>query len=73
MMSVSNEVIMKTFTIHVDFDGRREDGEYLDGRSVQARDEDEAWEKLSAGVMNLNRFGTGYWIEEKKKLKIRSK
>ena len=61
-MSVSNEVIMKTFTIHVDFDGRREDGEYLDGQSVQATCEAEAWEKFSEEVMNLNRFGDGFCI-----------
>ena len=61
---MSKEGVMKTFTIRVDFDGRREDGEYLDGSSVQATCEAEAWEKLSEGVINLKRFGAGYWIEE---------
>ena len=61
-MSVSKEGVMKTFTIHVDFDGRREDGEYFDGRSVRARDEDEAWEKFNDGWIDLEHFGAGYWI-----------
>ena len=30
----------RKYKIAVDFDGRREDGEYLDGRVVQAEDED---------------------------------
>ena len=32
----------RKYKIAVDFDGRREDGEYLDGRVIQAEDEDEA-------------------------------
>ena len=59
---MSKKTNEKTFTIHIDFDGRREDGEYLDGRSVQARDEDEAWEKFNEGIMDLKIFGAGYWI-----------
>ena len=32
--------------IVVDFDGLREDGEYIDGRSVEAKDGNEALQKL---------------------------
>jgi hypothetical protein len=56
---------MKTFRIYIDFDGRREDGEYLDGRKVQAKDEDEAWEKFyKRFAIELDLFGAGYWIGE---------
>ena len=37
---------MPKYRIVVDFDGLREDGEYLDGRSVEAEDEHEALLKL---------------------------
>ena len=34
------------YRIVVDFDGLREDGEYIDGRSVEATDGNEALQKL---------------------------
>ena len=37
---------MPKYRIVVDFDGLREDGEYLDGRSVEAEDEHAALLKL---------------------------
>ena len=36
----------RKYKIAVDFDGRREDGEYLDGRVVQSEEEDEALQKF---------------------------
>lgn len=60
---MSKEGVMKTFTIHVDFDGRREDGEFIDGRKLQAKDEDEAWEKFNKQFF-LEHFGAGYRIED---------
>ena len=37
---------MPKYRIVVDFDGLREDGEYIDGRSVEAKDGNEALQKL---------------------------
>ena len=47
--------------IDVEFDGRREDGEYLDGRVVQAQDEDEALDKFIKEFPELKTF-EGYCI-----------
>ena len=43
---------MPKYRIVVDFDGLREDGEYLDGRSVEAEDEHEALLKLQNHFKN---------------------
>tara|TARA_R100000656_G_scaffold44040_1_gene36277 strand:+ start:888 stop:1118 length:231 start_codon:yes stop_codon:yes gene_type:complete len=37
---------MPKYRIVVDFDGLRDDGEYIDGRAVEAKDGDEALHKL---------------------------
>ena len=51
----------RKYKIAVDFDGRREDGEYLDGRVVQAEDEDEALHKFIKESPELKTF-EGYCI-----------
>ncbi len=51
----------RKYKIAVDFDGRREDGEYLDGRVVQAEDEDEALHKFIKEFPELKTF-EGYCI-----------
>lgn len=51
----------RKYKIAVDFDGRREDGEYLDGRVVQAQDEDEALDKFIKEFPELKTF-EGYCI-----------
>ena len=51
----------RKYKIAVDFDGRREDGEYLDGRVVQAEDEDEALQKFIKEFPELKTF-EGYCI-----------
>ena len=51
----------RKYKIAVDFDGRREDGEYLDGRVVQAQDEDEALHKFIKEFPELKTF-EGYCI-----------
>ena len=51
----------RKYKIAVDFDGRREDGEYLDGRVVQAEDEDEALDKFIKEFPELKTF-EGYCI-----------
>ena len=51
----------RKYKIAVDFDGRREDGEYLDGRVVQAQDEDEALDKFIKEFHELKTF-EGYCI-----------
>ena len=51
----------RKYKIAVDFDGRREDGEYLDGRVVQAEDEDEALHKFIKAFPELKTF-EGYCI-----------
>ena len=51
----------RNYKIAVDFDGRREDGEYLDGRVVQAEDEDEALHKFIKEFPELKTF-EGYCI-----------
>ena len=61
---MSKEGVMKTFTIRVDFDGRREDGEMLDGRKVLATDEDDAYKKFNGNWGNLEHFGAGWRIED---------
>ena len=43
---------MPKYRIVVDFDGLREDGEYLDGRSVEAEAEHEALLKLHKDFKN---------------------
>ena len=51
----------RKYKIAVDFDGRREDGEYLDGRVIQAEDEDEALQKFIKEFPELKTF-EGYCI-----------
>ena len=51
----------RKYKIAVDFDGRREDGEYLDGRVVQAEDEDEALNTFIKEFPELKTF-EGYCI-----------
>ena len=51
----------RKYKIAVDFDGRREDGEYLDGRMIQAEDEDEALQKFIKEFPELKTF-EGYCI-----------
>ena len=51
----------RKYKIAVDFDGRREDGEYLDGRVVQAEDEDKALHKFIKEFPELKTF-EGYCI-----------
>ena len=51
----------RKYKIAVDFDGRREDGEYLDGRVIQAEDEDEALNKFIKEFPELKTF-EGYCI-----------
>ena len=62
---MSKEGVMKTFTLHVDFDGRREDGEMSDGKKVLATDEDDAYKKFNEEFpcgWNLEHFGAGWRI-----------
>ena len=56
-----SEVKKRKYKIAVDFDGRREDGEYLDGRMIQAEDEDEALQKFVKEFPELKTF-EGYCI-----------
>ena len=56
-----SEVKKRKYKIAVDFDGRREDGEYLDGRVIQAEDEDEALQKFVKEFPELKTF-EGYCI-----------
>ena len=56
-----NKTDSRKYKIAVDFDGRREDGEYLDGRVVQAEDEDEALQKFIKEFPELKTF-EGYCI-----------
>ena len=51
----------RKYKIAVDFDGRREDGEYLDCRVIQAEDEDEALQKFIKEFPELKTF-EGYCI-----------
>ena len=51
----------RKYKIAVDFDGRREDGEYLDGRVIQADDEDEALNTFIKEFPELKTF-EGYCI-----------
>ena len=51
----------RKYKIAVDFDGRREDGEYIDGRVIQAEDEDEALQKFIKEFPELKTF-EGYCI-----------
>ena len=54
---------MIQYQIGVDFDGRREDGEYLDGRKIFAKDEDEALRKFVKEYPELKTF-EGFAIQE---------
>ena len=56
-----SEVKKRKYKIAVDFDGRREDGEYLDGRVIQAEDEDEALNTFIKEFPELKTF-EGYCI-----------
>ena len=51
--------------ILVDFDGRREDGQYLDGRQVEAPDEHTAEQLLIKKFPELKTF-EGYSIQDVK-------
>jgi hypothetical protein len=51
----------RSYKIAVDFDGRREDGEYLDGRRVFADDEEEALNTFIKKFPELKTF-EGYCI-----------